>query len=57
MKKQTVVSKLFKAKAAYHNGLARLPFKKKIEILVKLQHIACAAKPPGSRIRQPWKLN
>jgi hypothetical protein len=34
------VEEIFQAKALFHQGLARLPFEEKMEILFRLQEIA-----------------
>ncbi|MBI5788039.1 MAG: hypothetical protein HZA78_04190 [Candidatus Schekmanbacteria bacterium] len=43
------VEKLFMGKALFHKERAKLPFEKKIEVLVKLQQLASEIKSTGAK--------
>lgn len=50
-----LVEDLFKAKEYFHKSLAKLPFERKIEILVRLQKIAQGFNRSISK-KRVWKL-
>ena len=44
------IGKIFKAKKAFHKELARMPFEKKIEILIFLQGLANSIKTYSKKV-------
>lgn len=51
------IKELFRAKEFFHKELAKIPFEKKIEILVKLQKIANDIRSVnGEKKRKVWRI-
>ena len=56
-KTQKVIERIFRAKTLRRRELAELPFKKKIEVLVKLQKMAKGIKTKGRKGRKTvWQI-
>ena len=48
---------LFEKKILFHKQLARMPFKRKIEMVIHLQEIASHIMPSSGKKRKVWKIS